>query len=284
MGATDLSAGDGVWRRAATRSWRTRLVGSPASRARALGVHVNFAPVVDVNNNARNPVINTRSFGEDPQLVGRLASAYVRGLQSAGVIATLKHFPGHGDTDVDSHLGLPVIPHPRERLDQIELPPFRAGIAAGADAVMTGAHRDAGARSDAEHADDAQRADRHGRAAQGAWLQRAHLHGLDGDAGRDRRCTRPARRRSAPSRRATTLSLHSPDDGAAFAGIQRRGEVRARFRRRELDESVRRILRAKARLGLHEKRTVNLDAVPTIVGTRAHQAVARRGQRARRSR
>ena len=105
--------------------------------ARALGVHVNFAPVVDVNNNPRNPVINTRSYGEDPQLVGRLAAAYIRGLQSAGVSATLKHFPGHGDTDVDSHLGLPIIRHPRERLDQMELPPFRAGIAAGADAVMT---------------------------------------------------------------------------------------------------------------------------------------------------
>ena len=100
-------------------------------------MHVNFAPVVDVNNNARNPVINTRSFGENPELVGRLASAYIKGLQAAGVMATLKHFPGHGDTDVDSHIGLPVIKHPRERLDRIELPPFRMGIAAGADAVMT---------------------------------------------------------------------------------------------------------------------------------------------------
>src|SRR5690606_38986173 len=105
--------------------------------ARALGVHVNFAPVVDVNNNPRNPVINTRSYGEDPEMVGRLASAYIRGLESAGVAATLKHFPGHGDTDVDSHLGLPIIKHPRSRLDQMELVPFRAGIAAGADAVMT---------------------------------------------------------------------------------------------------------------------------------------------------
>src|SRR5438045_4343570 len=105
-----------------------------AIESRAIGVQVNFAPVVDVNNNPRNPVINTRSYGEDPALVGRLGSAYVRGLQSAGVSATLKHFPGHGDTDVDSHLGLPIIKQPRERLEQTELPPFRAGIAAGADA------------------------------------------------------------------------------------------------------------------------------------------------------
>ena len=86
--------------------------------ARAIGVHVNFAPVVDVNNNPRNPVINTRSFGEDPAQVGGSASAYIRGLQAAGVIATLKHFPGHGDTDVDSHIGLPIIKHPRERLER----------------------------------------------------------------------------------------------------------------------------------------------------------------------
>ena len=94
-----------------------------AEEARAIGVHVNFAPVVDVNNNARNPVINTRAFGEDPACVGRMASSVVRGLQSAGVLATLKHFPGHGDTDVDSHIGLPIITHPRERLAAIELPP-----------------------------------------------------------------------------------------------------------------------------------------------------------------
>jgi beta-N-acetylhexosaminidase len=88
-----------------------------AIESRAIGVQVNFAPVVDVNNNPRNPVINTRSYGEDPALVGRLASAYVRGLQAGGMIATLKHFPGHGDTDVDSHLGLPIITDPRETLD-----------------------------------------------------------------------------------------------------------------------------------------------------------------------
>ena len=104
--------------------------------SRALGVHVNFAPVADVNNNPRNPVINIRSFGEDPTQAGAMVAGWVRGLQEAGMLATLKHFPGHGDTDVDSHLGLPVIPHPRERLDAVELPPFKAGIAAGAAGVM----------------------------------------------------------------------------------------------------------------------------------------------------
>ncbi len=105
-----------------------------AIEGRALGVHVDFAPVADVNNNPRNRVINIRSFGEDPGRVGALSAAWARGLQQGGMLATLKHFPGHGDTAIDSHLGLPVIQHPRERLDQVELAPFRTGFAAGAAA------------------------------------------------------------------------------------------------------------------------------------------------------
>ncbi len=104
--------------------------------SRGMGVHIDFGPVADVNNNARNPVINIRSFGEDPAKVGPLVAAWVRGVQEAGMLATLKHFPGHGDTDVDSHLGLPIIPHPRARLDATELPPFKSGLAAGAAGVM----------------------------------------------------------------------------------------------------------------------------------------------------
>ncbi|MBL0172698.1 MAG: glycoside hydrolase family 3 C-terminal domain-containing protein [Gemmatimonadaceae bacterium] len=105
--------------------------------ARAVGIHMAFAPVVDVNNNPSNPVINTRSFGEDPQRVAALSAAFIRGLQHAGVAATAKHFPGHGDTDTDSHLGLPVISVPRQRLDEIELVPFLASIQAGAAGMMT---------------------------------------------------------------------------------------------------------------------------------------------------
>ena len=107
-----------------------------ARELKVLGVNMNLAPVVDVNNNAANPVIGVRSFGEDAQLVARLGSAMVRGYQEAGVISCLKHFPGHGDTAVDSHLGLPVIPHSLARLEALELMPFRAGIEAGAASVM----------------------------------------------------------------------------------------------------------------------------------------------------
>ncbi len=103
----------------------------------ALGVNLNFAPVADVNNNPANPVIGVRSFGDDPARVARFVAAQTRGYQRAGVAATLKHFPGHGDTETDSHLALPAVPYVRARLDAVELPPFRAGIAAGAAAVMT---------------------------------------------------------------------------------------------------------------------------------------------------
>src|SRR6266849_992182 len=97
---------------------------------KALGINMNLAPVVDVNNNPANPVIGVRSFGEDPRLVARLGSAMVKGYQNAGVIACLKHFPGHGDTAIDSHLAMPVVPHSLERLEQLELVPFKSGIAA----------------------------------------------------------------------------------------------------------------------------------------------------------
>lgn len=104
---------------------------------REMGINMNFAPCLDVNNNPNNPVIGIRSYGEDPVLVGELGAATVRGFQEAGVAATVKHFPGHGDTDSDSHLGLPTIPHAMERLEQIELAPFRHAIGQGVDAVMT---------------------------------------------------------------------------------------------------------------------------------------------------
>src|ERR1051326_3285382 len=108
-----------------------------AREARALGVEQILAPDADVNNNAANPVINVRSFGEDPADVARYVSAFVEGAQSEGVIATAKHFPGHGDTATDSHRGLPVINVARSRLESVELVPFRAAIRAGVGAIMS---------------------------------------------------------------------------------------------------------------------------------------------------
>lgn len=105
---------------------------------KALGINMNLAPVADVNNNPANPVIGTRSFGEDPQRVARHVAAMVHGYQDTGVITSLKHFPGHGDTAVDSHLALPSLPYTLERLESLELIPFHEGINAGADSVMIG--------------------------------------------------------------------------------------------------------------------------------------------------
>lgn len=104
---------------------------------RALGINMNFAPCLDVNNNPLNPVIGVRSFGEDPKAVARLGSAVIKGYQEEGVSATAKHFPGHGDTSVDSHLGLASVPHDRTRLEQVELYPFKQAIENGVDAIMT---------------------------------------------------------------------------------------------------------------------------------------------------
>ncbi|HEX9424603.1 MAG TPA: glycoside hydrolase family 3 N-terminal domain-containing protein, partial [Pyrinomonadaceae bacterium] len=109
-----------------------------AREARALGVQQIYAPVADVNNNAANPVINVRSYGEEPAAVGRFVAAFVEGVQSNGVIATAKHFPGHGDTATDSHRGLPEIDVSRARLNAIELVPFRSAVQAGVGSVMTG--------------------------------------------------------------------------------------------------------------------------------------------------
>jgi len=108
-----------------------------AAEAQAIGLNWLLGPVVDVNNNPANPVINVRSFGDDPQLVGQLAAAFIAGAHQFPILTAAKHFPGHGDTAIDSHLSLPVIPHDRPRLNAIELPPFGAAIEAGVDAVMS---------------------------------------------------------------------------------------------------------------------------------------------------
>nr|AYQ71656.1 beta-N-acetylhexosaminidase [Cohnella candidum] len=108
-----------------------------AAELRSIGVNMNFAPCLDVNNNPRNPVIGVRSFGEDPAQVARLGTAAVEGFQQGGMVAVAKHFPGHGDTASDSHYELPVVPHDKERLDRVELVPFRKAIERGVDAIMT---------------------------------------------------------------------------------------------------------------------------------------------------
>jgi beta-glucosidase-like glycosyl hydrolase len=107
-----------------------------ARQCKIMGVHVNFAPVLDVNNNVDNPVINIRSFGENPEIVTEKGMSYIDGLQDNGIIAVGKHFPGHGDTELDSHNTLPVILHTKNRLDSIELKPFESAINSGLKGIM----------------------------------------------------------------------------------------------------------------------------------------------------
>lgn len=106
--------------------------------AKQVGIHMNFAPVVDVNFNPKNPIIGSRSFGDNPEEVAKRGTAFLRGMQDEGILACPKHFPGHGDTAVDSHVDLPFIPFDRERLDQVEFLPFRKTVEAGAKALMLG--------------------------------------------------------------------------------------------------------------------------------------------------
>src|SRR5262245_17620112 len=240
-----------------------------AREGRSLGVHVNFYPVVDVNNNPRNPIINLRSFGEDPALVGEMARAYVRGAHAGGMLATAKHFPGHGDTAVDTHLDLPTIDQPRERLDAVELPPFKAAIAEGVDAVMS-SHIVLPALDPTPGTP--------------ATLSRPILTGLlreelgfDGLVFTDamemqaiRSHFEPGEAAARAVRAGADLLLVPPDPEAAFRGIRAAVE-RGEIAREDLDRSVRRILRAKARLGLARQREVDLMAIATELGGR-HRA------------
>jgi beta-glucosidase-like glycosyl hydrolase len=285
LASADFEFGAGMRIAGATRLPRAMAIGAAgdeqlafeagrvtAIEGRAMGVHVNFAPVADVNNNARNPVINTRSFGEDPARVGALVAAYVRGLQQGGMLATLKHFPGHGDTDVDSHLGVPVISHPRDRLNALELPPFRAGLAAGAGAVMV-AHI-------ALPSLDAEKVPATFSRSVTTDLLRRDL-AFDGlivtDAMKMDAITRlvtPGEAAVRAVRAGADLVLDSPDPVAAFTALEA-AVAGGQIAREQIDRSVTRVLRAKARLGLHRTRAVVTDSVPLSVGSRQHQAIAR---------
>src|SRR5262249_50593112 len=113
-----------------------RMGAALAAECSTAGLTCDFAPIMDVDTNPENPIIGNRSFPDDPALVGRLGAAMIEGLQGGGVVASAKHFPGHGDTSLDSHLALPVVEHARSRLEDVELRPFRAAIQAQVATVM----------------------------------------------------------------------------------------------------------------------------------------------------
>ncbi len=241
----------------ATRSEdAARFAGEVAAReGRALGIHWAFAPVADVNNNPLNPVINVRSFGEDPELVARLVGAFVRGAKAGGLLTTAKHFPGHGDTAVDSHLQIAKVEADRARLTAVELRPFRRAVEAGVDWVMMG-HIAVPAfdPSDTPATLSLPIAD----------VLRGELGftGLLVTDGMDMAGVRPAWTGEAAVRAVRAgadLVLLPPEPEVAVQSLVR-AVKEGQLSEARIDESVRRILETKERLGLHRNRRVDTEA------------------------
>src|SRR5882724_3619568 len=230
-----------------------------ALESRAVGVHWIYAPDADVNNNPGNPIINTRSFGEDPARVAEFVSAFVRGVEENGGLATAKHFPGHGDTASDSHIDLPVIRADKERLEKLELVPFRAAISAGAGSIMTG-HLNVPALEP----DPNTPATLSHNIFTGLLRNEFGYQGLIATDAMDmggitvRYAPGEAAVRAVVAGADAVLMPPVPD--AAFEALQ--AAVKSgRISKARLDASVRRILQAKARLGLHSNRLVDVNAL-----------------------
>jgi len=257
----------------ATRDPRdAHTIGAAAAvEGRAVGIHVNFAPDADVNNNPANPIINVRSFGEDPRAVSRLVQEYVRGLHEHGMLATLKHFPGHGDTQTDSHIGLPVIGAGYPRLDSLELLPFRAGIAADADVVMS-AHIAFPALTGSDDPGTLSAA-----VLTGLLRDSLHFQGLVvTDALMMGAIVAKYGAGEATVRAflaGSDLLLMPADPDSAVNAMVAAVEA-GRITRERLDQSVRRVLEVKRRLGLFERRTVPLDSIMRVVGSKPLQDAA----------
>ncbi|MBC8089196.1 MAG: endonuclease/exonuclease/phosphatase family protein, partial [Phycisphaerae bacterium] len=240
--------------------------------AKAVGILMNFAPTVDVNNNPANPVINTRSFGEDPQRVARLAAAFVKGSQDAGVMATIKHFPGHGDTDVDSHARLPIVGASAARLDSVELVPFAAGINAGAGMVMT-AH----IALPAVQGDSITPATLAPKIITGLLRNKLHFTGLAiTDA-----MTMGGIGIGYTTEQSSILAVQSgadvllkPTDPSKAVDALVDAVQRGVISRERIDSSVRRVLELKARTGVAFRPMVPLDSLRDVVGAPEHRSLA----------
>lgn len=244
-----------------------------ALEGRALGVHIAFGPVLDVNNNPLNPVIGARSIGEDPRVVSRLGAALVRGIEEHGMVATGKHFPGHGDTEVNSHLALPVVSVSRGRLDSLELVPFRAAVRAGLGAMMTYHGVLPALDSTGVPATLSRQVLtgllRREMAFDGLIITDAmDMAGVTQQFGVLEACKR------AIAAGADVLLM--PPDIAGSIDAVVAGVHEGRYTEARLDSSVRRLLALKQRLGLHRRRLVPVDSVRHLVGDSAHVAVAGR--------
>ena len=239
-----------------------------AREARAVGVHWVFAPVADVNNNPKNPVINIRAYGEDPEQVSAHVAAFIEGAHAdpnSRVLVTAKHFPGHGDTDVDSHLGLPRLPVGRDRMDALELKPFRAAIADRVDSIMT-AHMavpeldDSGmpATVSPKVLTDLLRKDLGytGIIVTDAMNMQGLASLFDSGEGSVRSLLAGA-----------DVLLMPPDPEAAIRAVQT-AVAQGRITRQRINDSALRVLRAKIRVGLMKRKLVNLNGIANVMASR----------------
>jgi len=244
-----------------------------AVEGRALGIHIAYAPVLDVNNNPDNPVINTRSYGEDPELVARMGVAFIHGLQDHGMIATGKHFPGHGDTGVNSHLALPVVTVSRSRLDALELVPFRAAIKGGVGAIMS-FHGVMPALDSSN--------------VPGTLSPKVLTDLLRGELGfkgiiisdaMDMRGVLDQFGAAEAAKRAIAAGvdvLIQPLDVAQTVDAVVTGVSEGRYTEARLDSSVRRVMEAKRSLGLARNKLVDLSRLRFLVGDSSNTQIARR--------
>jgi beta-N-acetylhexosaminidase len=286
--ASDFEGGVGMQLRGGTRLPRAMALAATgdtesaaeagritARESRAIGVHVNFYPVLDVNNNPANPIINTRAFSDDPEMVANWGAAFIRAAQDEGQISTAKHFPGHGDTALDSHILLPTIDEPRERLERIELPPFRAAVRRGVRALMT-AH--IAVPSLDTSAVETRPATLSPDIVNG--ILRKDF-GFDGLIFSDSLSMGAIVERYEPGE-ATILAIEAGIDVVLYMPDVERSHAalcdavtQGRITRERIDESVRRILHSKAWCGLHLERTVSLDNVWDVVASPTNTSTAR---------
>lgn len=237
-----------------------------AQEARAVGVHWNFFPDADVNSNPANPIINTRSFGEDPKQVGDMVTAYIKGAREAGMLTTVKHFPGHGDTATDSHLGVASVNGDRAHLDSIELPPFRQAIAAGVDSVMVAHVTVPALDPDPNHVATISPAVVTDLLEKQLGFKGLIITDALDMAGLTHLFANDIGRAAVEAFKAGNDMLLIPADlGASYASMLkavRSGEIS----RERLDHSVLKILKIKGGLGLNKSRTVDLSTIAISVG------------------
>jgi beta-N-acetylhexosaminidase len=237
-----------------------------ALEARAIGIHWNFFPDADVNSNPANPIINTRSFGEDPKQVGDLVAAYIKGAHEGGMLTTVKHFPGHGDTATDSHLGVASVNVDRAHLDSIELPPFRQAIAAGVDSVMVAHVTVPALDTDPNHVATISPAIVSDLLEKELGFKGIIVTDALDMAGLTHLFANNIGRAAVESFKAGNDLLLIPADFHASYNAMLQAVQSGEISRERLDHSVLKILKIKASLGLQDARTVDVKAIANLVG------------------